>query len=65
MLVDLLNLCLPIDSEFNTLRQDLEDLTIYGVQVRYPGFDAAEPSAQEALAAASRVRDFVRRKLNL
>jgi HEPN domain-containing protein len=65
MLVDLLTLCLEVDQEFESCRQDLEDLNIYGVQVRYPGFDATLPSAKEAIAVATRVRDFVRRKLEI
>jgi len=64
-LVDLLTLCLPSASDFNTIRQNLEDLTVYGVRVRYPGFDATLPAAQEALAATSRVRAFIRGKLGL
>jgi HEPN domain-containing protein len=65
LLVDLLILCLPLDSAFEALRRDLEDLTVYGVRVRYPGFDATPSAAQEALTAAARVRAFVREKLGL
>lgn len=65
LLVDLLILCLPLDSELEILRKDLEDLTVYGVRVRYPGFDATLPAAQPALASATRVRVFMRRKLGL
>jgi len=64
-LVDLLILSLPLASDFNTIRQDLEDLTVYGVRVRYPGFDATLPAAQEALAATTRVRAFIRGELGL
>ncbi len=64
-LVDLLTLCLPLAPDFNTIRQDLEDLTVYGVRVRYPGFDATFPAAQEALAAATRVRAHIHSKLGL
>ena len=65
VLVDLLALCLKIDDEFDALRKDLEDLSVYGVQVRYPGFDATLPAAEDALAAAGRVRAFVREKLGV
>ncbi len=65
VLVDLLGLCLKANPEFETLRKDLEDLSVYGVQVRYPGFDAAVPAAKEAITAATRVRAFVRGKLGL
>ncbi len=65
VLVDLLALCLKIDEEYETLRKDLEDLSVYGVQVRYPGFDATLPAAKDALAAAGRVRVFVRGKLGV
>lgn len=65
VLVDLLILCLAIEADFETLRPDLEDLTVYGVQVRYPGFDATQSAAEEASAAATRVRAFVRGRLGL
>lgn len=65
VLVDLLALCLPLALDFNTIRPDLEDLTVYGVRVRYPGFDATLPAAQEALAASTRIRAFIRGKIGL
>ena len=64
-LVALLPLSLPLAADFNTIRQNLEDLTVYGVRVRYPGFDATLPAAREALAAANRVRAYIRGKLGL
>jgi hypothetical protein len=54
-----------VAADFNTIRQDLEDLTVYGVRVRYPGFDATLPAAREARAAANRVRAYIRGKLGL
>ncbi len=65
MLVDLLTLCLTVETEFESLRQQLEDLSVFGVQVRYLGFDATHEAAEHALAAASRVRTFARKKFDL
>ena len=65
LLVDLLILCLPIDPDLEMLRKDLEDLTVYGVRVRYPGFDATLPAAQQAIASCARIRSVLRNKLGL
>ena len=54
--------CWPIRAPSHHTR---EDLTVYGVQVRYPGFDATVPAAREAVDVANRVRAFVRHKLGL
>ena len=64
-LVPLMELCIPIDTDFEALRSDLIRLEKYAVEVRYPGFDVTAEEAREALAAATRVRDFVRGKLGL
>jgi len=62
----LLQLCLAVDEEFETLRTDLEGLDFYAVRVRYPGFPTGtDEVAHRAFDAATRVRAFVRGKLGL
>jgi len=64
-LILLLELCLPFDVNFESLRSDLESLESYAVAVRYPGFTADDDMAKAALTTATRVRAFLRVKLNL
>ena len=64
-LVPLMELCLPLDNDFESLRSDLVGLERYAVEVRYPGFEVTGEEAAEARAAATRVRAFVRGKLSL
>ncbi len=64
-LVPLLNLCLPIDQEFKVLLKDLRRLESFAISVRYPGVRVGSKTAEEAFKAATRVRAFVRRKLNI
>ena len=64
-LVPLMELCLPLDNDFERLRSDLVGLEKYAVEVRYPGFEVTGEEAAEARAAATRVRAFVRGKLGL
>lgn len=61
----LLDLCLPADPTFESLRADADRLEGYAVAIRYPGADAPFELAERALAAATRVRAFVRDKLGL
>ena len=53
------------DEDFEKLRVDLLDLEGYAVAVRYPGVNVSLELAQAALKAATRVREFLRDKLNL
>jgi HEPN domain-containing protein len=64
-LVELLELCLAYDGEFEVLRDTLKDLSKYAVDVRYPGESAVKADAQVALASAKQTRAFARRKLGL
>jgi HEPN domain-containing protein len=58
-LIPLLELLLPLDENFESLRQALIELESYAVAVRYPGVTVSVALAQSALAAASKVRDFM------
>jgi len=64
-LIDHLELCREVDSEFATLDSDLRELEGYAVRVRYPGVDVSLEMGREALVAVGRVRTFIRQKLNL
>ncbi len=64
-LVALIAMCLPFDTSFNTLRHAAITLTPYAVALRYPGElpELTEEEAQEALALAREVWDFVQKHL--
>jgi HEPN domain-containing protein len=59
-LEQLLNLILPIELSWEHLRSTLQLLTVYGVQVRYPGTSATRDMARDAIVAARLVRGAVR-----
>ncbi len=64
---ELLNLCLPIDSQCEQFRQHAEVLSPLAHQFRYPG-DAVEPSAGEAnqaLQMAEQIYAFFTQRLGL
>jgi len=61
----LLDLCIAIDKEYETLRKELEQLENYSVAVRYPGVKISVELAEEAFELANRVRQFIRKKLGL
>ena len=64
-LVRLLTLCLAVDENFENIRDNLRRLENYGVIIRYPGLTVPLEMAHEAFENASRVREFVRRKLKV
>ncbi len=64
-LIPLLELCAAVDGAFGGLHKTLESLEGYAVAIRYPEAVATRSMAEEALAAATRVRAFIRGKLGL
>ncbi len=64
-LIELLELCLPLDSTFELQRDLLVRLDRYAVRYRYPGESADRPEARAALDGARAVRAFVRNRLGL
>ncbi len=64
-LVALIAICLPFDASFGMLRSAATALTPYAVTLRYPGDlpELTEVEAQEALALARGVWDFVLKRL--
>lgn len=65
MLADLLALCMPADKDFGKIATDLSSLEGYAVAIRYPGATVSVGLAEEAFKTASRIRKFVRSKLNI
>jgi len=61
----LLAMCVPLDEEFQSLKESLQELDRYAVVVRYPGVLIKAETAESALKAAAAIRTFMRRKLNL
>ncbi len=59
-LVNLLKLVLPVEPTWATLRPDLDVLTVFAVDYRYPGNSATRPDAKEAMKRCRRVRGAIR-----
>jgi HEPN domain-containing protein len=55
----ILNLLVPIEPSWESLRENLEQLTNMGVEVRYPGTTADQEDAEEALRIARLARQIV------
>jgi HEPN domain-containing protein len=64
-LIELLELCLPVDAGFEFQRDLLIQLGRYAVRYRYPGESADRLEARQAFQAVKAVRTFVREKLGL
>ena len=64
-LVVLLELCLPFDPAFESLRSELRSLEQHAVAVRYPGVKVTDETAKSALEATTHVRHFIRNKFQL
>ena len=64
-LIELLELCLPLDASFEFQRDLLVRLDRYAVRCRYPGESADKDEARQAFQAVKAVRAFVRGKLGL
>ena len=64
-LIELLELCLPLDASFELQRDLLVRMDRYAVRYRYPGESADKDEARQAFRAVKVVRTFVREKLGL
>ncbi|MGI8551807.1 MAG: HEPN domain-containing protein [Dehalococcoidia bacterium] len=62
-LIELLELCLLLDGSVESQRSSLILLDRYAVRYRYPGDSANQSLAQQAFAAATRLRAFLRQQL--
>ena len=65
VLIELLELCIPIDKDFSKLANDLNSLEGYAVAIRYPGSIVSTELAEDAFKTVKRVRKFVRSKLKI
>ncbi len=66
-LVRLLNECSDIDSSFTRWEEACIQLTVYAVETRYPTYsdEYSVEEAEEAVAFAAQIKDFVRNKVKL
>jgi len=64
-LSELLNSLLSIHPQFESLREDLNALTEFAVEYRYPGESADHDDAYEALQRCRIVRDAIRQALEI
>jgi len=64
-LIELLELCLPLDTSFELQRDLLILLDRYAVRYRYPGESADKSEARRAFRAVTQVRAFMREKLGI
>ena len=64
-LSDLLNSALAVDSSWESLRADLNSLSAFAVEYRYPGESADIDEAREALERCRKVRQLMRTSLDL
>lgn len=64
-LVELLELCLVIDSSFEACRDFLDRLEDYAVLYRYPGASADQADADIAFRDAEKIRTIMRSKLDI
>jgi len=61
----LLNLVLPIEPDWEHLREGLQQLTDMAVEIRYPGLDADAEDAAIAIEVAKKVRETARAALGM
>jgi len=64
-LSELLDSTLSIDPTLESLRHDLNSLSAFAVEYRYPGESADLDEAQEAYQKCKNVREIIRRALQL
>jgi len=64
-LAELLDSALSIDPTLESLRPDLNSLSAFAVEYRYPGESAEIDEAREALERCRKVRQTVRQALSL
>lgn len=64
-LIELLELCRPLDASFELQRNTLVMLDRYAVRYRYPGESADRDEARQTLQAATAFREFAQAKLGI
>lgn len=61
----LLQRCKRFLLELESYRDDLIKLSVYAINIRYPGSEVSEEEARETLEIAKRIRNIIRRYFNL
>ena len=61
----LLNLVLPTEPSWHSLLLDFQELTLFAISYRYPGFSADKKAALKAIARCRKFRKICRRSLGL
>lgn len=64
-LTTLLDLVLPVEPSWSAMRNDLDTVTAYAVEFRYPGAAATKEMAREAVTICRDVRRRVRTSVQL
>ncbi|MBI4333350.1 MAG: HEPN domain-containing protein [Chloroflexi bacterium] len=64
-LIELLELCLPLDPSFELQRDLLVQLDRYAVHYRYPGESADKDESRLAFRTIKTVRSFLQKKLGI
>jgi len=61
----ILNLLIPVEPTWESMRKELDSLTDRAVEVRYPGYSTQAGEASEAVQIARKVRHTVRTAFGL
>ncbi|MCU0570894.1 MAG: HEPN domain-containing protein [Oculatellaceae cyanobacterium Prado106] len=61
----LLELFLPIQPDWSSMRSNLEALTAYAVEFRYPGISATKTIAAQAFQDCAAIRQIIRQHFSL
>jgi len=61
----ILNLLIPVEPTWESMRKELDSLTDRAVEVRYPGYSTQAREASEAVQIARKVRHTVRTAFGL
>ena len=63
-LTSLLEECIAVDTSFEMLRSDIDQLEGYSIAARYPKADDSLAFRTEAIASVKRLKEFVLSRLN-
>jgi HEPN domain-containing protein len=64
-LTKLLDAFLAIEPSWENLRNNLDELTAYAVEFRYPGISADQTIANDAFSACTQIRQVIRQYLDI
>jgi HEPN domain-containing protein len=64
-LTKLLDAFLTMEPSWEDLRNNLDELTVYAVEFRYPGVSADQTIANDAFSACTQIRQVIRQYLEI